>query len=245
MSALIERLRSAGCDPLQRRGQCRQPHHVTLGGCAAVRQIMTRRARIGAQPVGRHCPVVGNARRDRITLGGVADRGLQNLVEAETALRRQDRSPGLDRSRHRDGVNRIHADRPDALRGEFLGGRRAAGTAGAVIAPDRHIGLRREAKAIAADAGHVRLDHAKCSHRRDRGVRRIAAGPQHVDGRETRERMGGRRHAAPGHDGGAAGQVEVARHGNSPIAIDAGGPQLSFATHAGDRPTHRAARPGW
>ena len=89
---------------------------------------------------------------------------------------------------------------------------RGAGAAGAVVAPDRLAGLGDHAEAVAADAGHVRLDHAEHRDRGHRRVGRIAARAQRLDRGERRQRMRGRRHALAGDDRRAARQMEVAAH---------------------------------
>src|SRR5258708_4060445 len=66
--------------------------------------------------------------------------------------------------------------------------------------------------AVAGEAGDGRLDQEEARNRRHRGVDRIAAGAQHVDGGEARQRMRGRSHAVACDDGRAAGQLEIAAH---------------------------------
>ena len=65
-------------------------------------------------------------------------------------------------------------------------------------------------EAIAADAGHMRLDDAQHGDRGDGGVDRIAAGAQHVERGQGRERMRDAAMAMTGDGGGAAGLEKVA-----------------------------------
>ena len=60
----------------------------------------------------------------------------------------------------------------------------ARGAAGAVVAPHRLVRLRDQAEAVAADAGHGRLDHAQHRDRGDSRIGRGAAGFERLDRRE-------------------------------------------------------------
>src|SRR6516165_4652591 len=89
-----------------------------------------------------------------------------------------------------------------------LGRRRRA--AGAVIGRDLALSLRLDQrKAIAADAGRLRLDHRKQRGGSNRGVGRSAAFAQHVDCSERGKRVRGRHHRVRGVDRGAAGEMEI------------------------------------
>ena len=209
--ALVERLRAAGRDRLQGRGERRQPHDAADRRRCAVRQVILRRARMRLELAGVLGPVGADARRDRVAVLGIADRREQRAVEAEAAVGFEDRFPRLDRARHRDGMRRGRDDLVLHAGGQHLLGRRGGGrAAGAVIAPHRLVGLRHETEAIAADAGHRRLDHAQHRDRRDRGVGGGAAGFERLDRREAGERMRGRGHSFARVDGRAAGQMEIA-----------------------------------
>ena len=179
--ALVEGARALGGNGLERRGQRRKADHVAFLRRRAVEQIMLGRARIGLQLADIAAPVPGDARGHREAALGIFDRGRQRAVEAEAAMRLEDRLPGIERARHGDGVDRS-ADLAQALRAQRLVRGLGAGAAGAVIAPHRLARLRHQAITIAADAGHMRLDHAQRRHRRHRGIGRVAAGAQRVDG---------------------------------------------------------------
>src|SRR5262249_59915649 len=114
-------------------------------------------AGMGLEPVGGECPVEGDAGRDRGAGLGEADGRRERAVEAQAAVRAEDDTPGFDRARYRDGVDRIVVDRRQALREQRLGPRRGAGTPRTVVAPERRAGLGDEAEAIAADPGHLWL----------------------------------------------------------------------------------------
>ena len=64
-------------------------------------------------------------------------------------------------------------------------------------------------KAVAADAGRLRLDHAEQRAGRHRRVRRRAAGLQHLDAGERRQGVRGRHHPVLGVDRGPAGEMEI------------------------------------
>ena len=151
-------------------------------------------------------------RRDRHAFLGVADGGRERAVEPEAAVRLEDRAPRLDRTRHRNRVDQVGGDPRHALRDQRLGARRRAGAARAVVAPDRLAGLGDEAEAVAADAGHLRLEHAERRGRRDRRIGGGAAGAQGIERRDARERMRGRHHPVRGIDLRTAGQMKIACH---------------------------------
>src|SRR5450631_647398 len=136
---------------------------------------MLGRAWIGLELADVPLPVPRHTRGDWETALGVFDRGCKRAVEPEAAMRLEDRFPGIERARHGDGVDRV-ADLAHALGAQSVVRRLGAGAAGAVIAPDRLAQLRDQAIAIAADTGHVRLDHAQRRYRRHRGIRRAATG---------------------------------------------------------------------
>jgi hypothetical protein len=64
-------------------------------------------------------------------------------------------------------MDRVGGDHAHALRQERVERRARAGAAGAVVAPHRPARRVDHGEAIAADAGHVRLDHAQHRHRGD------------------------------------------------------------------------------
>src|SRR5262249_59409297 len=99
--------------------------------------------------------ITAHARRDRKTLRRVTDRRLQGAVETEAPMRLQYPRPGLDGARHRDRMDGIERDRPNALREQHFGFCSGGGATGTVIAPRRLARLRNDAEAIAADAGHA------------------------------------------------------------------------------------------
>ena len=209
--ALVKRLRATGRDRLQGRGKRGQCHDAADRRRRAVRQIILRRARMRLELGGIIGPIGTDARRDDVTILGVTDGRLQRAVEAEAPMRFQNRVPGFDRARHRDGVRRGRHDlAADAGGQHFLRRHRRGRAAGAVVAPHRLVGLRHQAEAIAADAGHRGLDHAQHRHRSNCRIRRGAAGFERFDRREACERMRGRGHSFARINGRAAGQVEIA-----------------------------------
>ena len=75
--------------------------------------------------IGRIRPVVGDAAVNDEALLGVADGGLEHLVEALGAMVREQPLPGADRARHGDGVRALEADGVDALLSEPVHARRS------------------------------------------------------------------------------------------------------------------------
>ena len=208
---LVECLGAAAHDRLQRRGQRGQTHDAADRRRRAVWQVVFRGARMWLELGGVVDPVGANARRDDVAVLGVADRRLQCAAEAEAAMFLQDRFPGINCARHRDGMRRGGGNLPAHACGQHLLGRGCSrGAAGAIVAPHRLIGLRYQAETVAADAGHRRLDHAQHRDRRDCGIGCGATGFQRFDCREASERVRGRSHPLARVNGRAAGQVEIA-----------------------------------
>ncbi len=212
--AFVEAFRSLGADGLQRRGQRRKADDVAFLWRLAVEEIMPGGAAIAGELADLALPVPGDARRHRETVPGVENRLLQHAVEAEAAVVLEDVLPRCNRARHRNGMDRV-ADLAHTPAAQRLGGCGGTGPAAAVVAPDRLARLRDEREAIAADARHVRLDHAQHRDRGHGGIRRGAASAQDVDRRKSRQRMGRCRHAIAGDHRRAAGQLEVTAHDKS------------------------------
>ena len=155
-------------------------------------------------------PVKGDARRDDVAFFRGLDRGLQQGIEAELAVIAQDGRPGIDRAGNGDGVRRGQRDRLDVALEIPFGRRGLRRAAGAVIGDDLAVALGlNQRKAIAADPGGLRLDHAEQRAGRYRGVRGGAAGPQHLDRRQRRQRMRRRHHRVLGVDRRPAGEMEI------------------------------------
>ena len=161
-------------------------------------------------------PVERHARCDRETVLGTADGRAQQLVEAARAVAVEQQLPAGDRTRHRDGVRAIRADGGDAAAHQPLDGE-AGGRAARAVHRD-HAARRRgvEHEAVAADAGHVRLDHALHGNGGDSRVNRIAAGPEHVEGGQRRLGMRGGGHAVLAVGRGTARKLEIAHEASHP-----------------------------
>ena len=208
-SILVKRLGSSRGDRFQGFGQRRKPQDIAGCRCAAVGQIMPRCSGIGAQCRLNKCPIIGDARRHRKPLLGIADRRGEGMIEPEPAVGLQHRLPRFDRARNRDAMGRVEADAADALLPQHIGARGRGGAAGAVIAPDRHARFGDEAKTIAADAGHMRLDDGKNSSRRHGRICRRATRLQRGDGRLACKRVRCRRHTLAGKYRRTAGTMEI------------------------------------
>ncbi len=214
-------------DAAQRLGQRRLTEDVARLRRRAVRQERVRAvlAQLRLQPL----PVPRHIRVHRPAIGGVADRRLQQLVEALAAMRLQQRLPGVDRARHGDGMRRGVLQRRDAVL--FVPVDRGGGRCAAGAIQREHLagaGRRIQAEAVAADAGRLRLDHAQHGGCRHRGVQRIAAGAQHIERGQRGGRHRGGGHAVRRIDRAAAGEVVIAHrsvrssgcHGPGPVVTD-------------------------
>ena len=152
-------------------------------------------------------------------LGGLADVTAPQLgaVAIAEALKRAkapavlavEGAPGIDRARDRHRMRRLHADLADAALDIPIDlglGRSAPGT----IERYRQSALPRiENETIAADPGALRLDDALHGDRRNRGIGRIAARTQHVEGSQSRRRVRGRGHAVRRHRRRSPRNIEV------------------------------------
>ncbi len=206
---LVEAARAVLRDALERGGELRMAHDGADAGRPPVDQVGRRRGRVAGDALDAARPVEGDPGLDRVAVLGVADRRLQQLAEAAGAVVVQELRPGGDRTRHRDGVGRGRREGDAALEVPGIVRRRRA--AARTVQRDRRTrALRRvEGEAVAADAGHQRVDHALHRHRGDAGIDRVAAGAQDLDGREGRERMGRRDGGVGGVDGRAPGRREI------------------------------------
>jgi hypothetical protein len=166
---------------------------------------------VALQPSYHARPVEGYTRGDGETIFGVMDRGSQCAVETDGAVRLQRRFPRFHRAGHGHGMDR-GADLGKTLRAQGFGRRFRRGTARAVIAPGGLIWFSQHHEAVAADAGHVRLDDAERRASGHRSVGRVAAVSQHVDCREARQWMRRRRHAGGRNDRRAARKLEISAH---------------------------------
>ena len=214
----IEGARTPRGDLLQRCRQGRQADHVAERRRASVRKIVAGGAWIAAQALGFERPIVGDTGSNGKTVFGVTDRRRQGAIEPEAAVRLEDRRPRFDRPRNRHGVHGIAGEITRLIAGQRLHSECAGGAPGAVVAPDRRVRLGNDAEAVAADAGHVRLDDAEHRNGGDGCVRCGAARAQRLDGGLRCQLMRRRRHCVARDGRRAAGQVEIACH--VPIAME-------------------------
>ena len=94
-------------------------------GRVPARQVEGARVLAGAEFFGVLAPVVGDAAVDNKTFLGVADGGLEHLVEALRAVVRQQPLPRADGARHGDGVGALEIDGVDAALPEPVHARRS------------------------------------------------------------------------------------------------------------------------
>ena len=158
--AAIERIAAVLGDRAQRLAQFGLMDHVAGDRRFAVRQKIALGVGAVLQLLELVLPVEGDTGRDDITFLSGLDRGLQQGVEPHLAVVAQDRVPGIDRAGNAHRMGRSQRHRMDlALEIPFGGGRHRR-AAGAVIGDDLALALRLDQrKAIAADAGRLRLDH--------------------------------------------------------------------------------------
>ena len=193
--ALVEGATATLGDRAQRAGECREPQNVAGSGRVALPQVGSRRGRALGQQVAAGHPVEGDAWRDGKSFGGQRDCGLQQAGERQPPMIGGEPAPRVDRARDRHGMRRIMRDGREPLRPE----RRRIGAgrcpAGAVEGVDRGPAARRiEHEAVAADAGHARLHHTLHGAGRNRGIHRVAARLQRLDGGQCRRGVRGRGH---------------------------------------------------
>ena len=208
--AAVERVAAVLGDRAQGLAEFRLMDHVAGHRRLAVRQQIALGVGAVLQFLELVLPVEGDAGRDDVAFLRRLDRGLQQGVEPHLAVVAQDRVPGIDRAGNADRMRRGQRHRMDLALEVPFGRRRHRRAAGAVIGDDLALALRLDQrKAIAADAGRLRLDHAEQRAGRDRGVRRGAAGAHHVDRGQRRRRMRRRHHRVLGMDRRAAGEMEI------------------------------------
>jgi hypothetical protein len=152
--------------------------------------------------------VVGDVLDDRRAFLGKADRRLKERLPGQLPEFSVQRPPGVDGARHADRGRAVGIDQPlgvgpPALFGQGQGPGAAAGAVQA-----QHLAARRvphQHEAVAAHPAGDRLAEAQHGVGRDRRIHRRAAGLEHLDRRQGRQRVRRRRRPmdAPG---GAAGR---------------------------------------
>ncbi|GCC45154.1 hypothetical protein chiPu_0029530, partial [Chiloscyllium punctatum] len=194
--ARVERVAAVLRDPAQGPAERRLRTDVANLRHLAAGKELGRRVAVDLDPRPEAAPILGNARRDAEALLGSRDRRPEDLLQRLAAVIGDQPAPCIDRAGHGHSLGRGRRNVAGAASGIFSGvgaGRCAAGT----VERDRRAGLRRiECEAVAADPGHLRLDHALHRDRRHRGIDGIAAGLQHLDRGKRCLRMRGRGHAA-------------------------------------------------
>ncbi len=136
---------------------------------------------------------------------GVADRRFDQVAQRQAAEALGRFAPGFECARHGDGLrpdpvgaaSGLHVIGPPVRDGRETVGtrrrRRGRETIEDDLAPVRQPD---QGDAAAEDADHHRLDHRQREESRDRGIDRVAAGCQHLDGCSRSEWVVGHRHAA-------------------------------------------------
>ena len=123
--AFVER----GCallrDQAERLRQRRQAMEIAGSGRPPAGQVDSARVLAGVELLRGARPVVRDPAMDDVSLLGIADGGLEDLVEALGPVVREQPLPGADRARHGDGVRALEVDGVDALLLEPLDARRS------------------------------------------------------------------------------------------------------------------------
>ena len=204
----------AGDDP-ERLGQRRKAHDLARARHRARLEEMRLGARRGGRCGPRAGPVGGHARRHRRSPARPArwpaPAGARAACVPWSASSRVQPStaPGTVTACTLVGSMRSS---PDLASQAAVGARRrAAGGVERDRPVEPRLGDQREA--VAADAGHVRLDHGQHRGGGDGGIDRVAPGLQHLDGRQARRGMRRGAHRPAPVDERAPGEVEVA-HGS-------------------------------
>jgi hypothetical protein len=203
----IKRLRTFAGDFAQAGGERRQTHDLTGMGCRAPDQHFLCAG--AAQLFLIKLPIQGDARRDHVAFFRKPDGRPQNFVQPFAAMCCEQHLPGAERAGdgYRVGRNRAQFENSGFV--QRVHAERSGRAAGAVQGDDGlAIGLV-QAEAVAADAGRLRFHHGEHGGRGNGGIQRVAAGAQHLDGRECRLRHRGRGHRPSGIDGAAARRMEI------------------------------------
>ena len=198
-------------DPAQRGGERRVAHLVPGLGRSSARQEKPggngiAEFLLGAVPVGR------DARRHHITLLGRARCRLEQFGKRSGAVLAIEGAPGIDRAGDRHRMRRLHADLADAALDIPIDRRLGGGAPGTVERHRQGALPRIEDEAITTDSGAFRLDDALHGDRRNRGISRVAARAQHVEGSQSRHRVRGRGHAVRRHRRRPTRNIEVAHN---------------------------------
>ena len=151
---------------------------------------------------------MGKPRRHRETVARIADRALQAALERQSSVGGMRLGPARHGARHRQRAGQHPAIRYFAQAALREGLDRAAEDRATATVDVAHLagrGVVDQPEGIAADAGHVWIEHRKCRARGQGGIDRRAAGPQHVDSGRAREGMRAGHHAVRRQSGRTAG----------------------------------------
>ena len=121
-------------------------------------------------------PVGRDARRHHITLLCRARRWLEQFAKGTGAVLAVEGAPGINRSGHGHRMRRLHGNLADPAIDIPVDGGFRRGPSGAVQGNRQCTLARIEDKAVAPDAGALRLDNTLHRDRRDRGIGGVAAG---------------------------------------------------------------------
>lgn len=190
--ALIEGIPPLFGENAQGFGESGKAHPLACKRCPTIEQKLLAGAGIMLQLRAILGPVGGGALVDDEPVLGKLDGGFQNIGEGTCAMISQKPRPCVDRARNGDGVDRVRGKRGDPLIKQALIGEAGWRPACAIIAVKfLPVGAPIEDKAIAANAGIVRLDHALRSGGGEGGIHGITARPQDLDGEHGGELLRG------------------------------------------------------
>ncbi len=159
-----------------------------------------QRERVCVQSVltGTHLDPAREPSSHRISLPRVLDGGGKVARERQPAVLFMRSAPARHRARNgqRSGKEAAQRDFVHAARAEPVDACAPCGTPAAVqVAHAACFCVVDQPERVAADAGHVRVEHGKRGARRDRGVHRRASGAKRVDSRRGGERVRRNDHA--------------------------------------------------
>ena len=209
--ALVERRPAFAGNPLQRLCKLGLAECAAFPDSLAARQEARRRVGVAGKAPRGIAPVRSRAGMDDEAFLGIADRRLQELVEALAAMVLQKLLPGIDGAGHGHRMRARFVECVDAPLPEPLRRKRSRRVAGPVERNRRRrAGGRVEAEAVPADAGGLRLGHAHHRAGGDRGIDGVAARPQHLHPGQRRGGLARGDHRVGRADGRAARNMKIA-----------------------------------
>ena len=191
----IESGRALAADATQRFGEGGVAEQVAEFGRATAGQKGGMAVGIARELLDLPVPVPGDARRYAHAFVGEADRGRKHLRKRFGSMIPVQRAPGRDRAGYRHRMRGSRRNFTDVAVDVPPGFRRARRPSRTVKRDRRRAAHREQGEAVAADAGHVRLDDTLHGDGGERGIDGVAAGSQHLEAGGRGRRMRGADHS--------------------------------------------------